>query len=67
MFEIEINGRMYIFNKANIAYILLGDGSVPSNKAMRVTIVFNSCDMKQFCFDDHKSAKDLYDKIKKLV
>lgn len=67
MFEVEIKGRLYIFNQASISYILLGDGSVPSDRAMRVTILFNNGDEKQFVFEDHESAQQFYNKIKRLV
>lgn len=67
MFEIEIKQRLFIFNKDNISYILLGDGSIPSKEALRVTIKFNNDDVKQFLFDDHKSAQKLYDELKNKI
>lgn len=67
MFEIKINERLYIFNKTSITYILLGDGSVSSDTALRVIITLNNGDMKQFCFDNHESAQKLYNEIKRLV
>jgi len=67
MFEIKIKGIRYIFNSQSISYIILGDESLPSNKSTRVSIVFTNGKVKCFCFEGHKNAERLYNKLLELV
>ena len=67
MFEIEIKGRNYIFNSKTISYIILGDESVPSKEARRVSIIFINGGMKCFCFENHEKAEQLYKQLFKRV
>ena len=67
VFELEINGRPFIINEANILYVQLGDGSVPKDKAISVDICM--LDQKHITIKHgtNAEAKETYNKIKKRL
>lgn len=67
VFEIEVNGKTFLINEANILYVQLGDGSVPQNEALTVDIVM--IDDKHITITSGKKseAKEIYEKIKKRI
>lgn len=67
MFEIEIDKVRHIFNPGAIAYITLGDESLPSAEAMCVGIVFTNGKTKWFSFTRHADAERLYERLLELI
>ena len=67
VFELEVNGKTFLINEANILYVQLGDGSVPQNEALTVDIVM--IDNKHITITSGKKyeAKEIYEKIKKRL
>lgn len=66
MVEILIDDRLYLINSDTIEYIHLGDGTVPSSKALTVSVHFRSGTTQFFRCDDNKGAKKLYNRFVKF-
>lgn len=66
MVEILINDKLFLINSDAIEYIRLGDGSVPSSKALSVLVHFRSGETKIFTSGDNKGAKKLYNRFVKF-
>lgn len=67
VFEIEVNGKTFLINEANILYVQLGDGSVPKDKALSVDICM--LDQKHIVIKNGTNAEtqETYNKIKKRL
>ena len=67
VFELEVNGKTFLINEANILYVLLGDGSVPKDKALSVDICM--LDQKHITITNgtNAEAKETYNKIRKRL
>lgn len=67
VFELEVNGKTFLINEANILYVQLGDGSVPQNEALTVDIVM--IDDKHITIKNETNAKaqETYNKIRKRL
>ena len=66
MAELKVGEHVYMLNSDNIETIRLGDGSVPSSKALSVTIRFVSGKVLTFGCAKHSQAQKLYDRIKRF-
>lgn len=66
MAELKVGEHVYMLNTDNIEGIRLGDESVPSSKALSVTILFVSGKVLTFGCAKHSQAKKLYDRIKRF-
>lgn len=66
MVEILIDNKLFLINSDAIDYIRLGDGTVPSSKALTVLVHFRSGVTKTFQSDDNKGAKKLYNRFVKF-
>lgn len=67
VFELDVNGKTFLINSANILYVQLGDGSVPQNKALKVDIVMIDNKHITITYCKHSDAQSTYEKIKKLL
>ena len=67
VFELEVNGKTFLINEANILYVQLGDGSVPKDKALSVDICM--LDQKHITITNgtNAEAQETYNKIKKRL
>ena len=66
MVELKVGEHVYMLNTDNIEGIRLGDASVPSSKALSVTILFVSGKVLTFGCAKHVQAKRLYERIKRF-
>ena len=67
VFELEVNGKTFLINEANILYVQLGDGSVPKDKAISVDICM--LDQKHITIKHGTTAEaqKTYNKIRKRL
>lgn len=67
VFELEVNGKTFLINEANILYVQLGDGSVPKDKAISVDICM--LDQKHITIKHGTTAEaqETFNKIKKRL
>lgn len=66
MTELKVGEHVYMLNSDNIEGIRLGDGSLPSSKALSVTILFVSGKVLTFGCAKHSQAQKIYDRLKRF-
>ena len=67
VFELEVNGKTFLINEANILYVQLGYGSVPKDKAISVDICMLDQKHITITHGTNAEAKETYNKIKKRL
>ena len=67
VFELEVNGKTFLINEANILYVQLGDGSVPKDKAISVDICMLEQTHITIKHGTNAEAQETYNKIKKRL
>ena len=66
MIELKVNGEVYLINPNNVCFVSLGDGSLPTEQALSVSIYFTDQSLT-FLTSSGAASRKLYNRIKKLL